>query len=226
MSDTPRRALITGLTGQDGSFLAELLLEQGYAVTGVVRMAAGHARRPAEQPGVGQDRLSAEQPPGPAGQSPEPLGQSLGLSEHLRGRVELVHGDLLAPDTLRAAVPRCASRRDYHLASPSFVPASWEHPARTLERSPALPRRCWRRCGSSRRREPARACRRSVWVRCSAMRRESRNARLRRFRPTTPYAIAKLAAHQLVGAMRAHDGLHAARGSSSTTSPSAARRSS
>jgi GDPmannose 4,6-dehydratase len=32
-----RRALITGITGQDGSYLAELLLEQGYEVTGVVR---------------------------------------------------------------------------------------------------------------------------------------------------------------------------------------------
>jgi GDPmannose 4,6-dehydratase len=32
-----RRALITGVTGQDGSYLAELLLEKGYAVSGVVR---------------------------------------------------------------------------------------------------------------------------------------------------------------------------------------------
>ena len=32
-----RRALITGVTGQDGSYLAELLLEQGYEVVGVVR---------------------------------------------------------------------------------------------------------------------------------------------------------------------------------------------
>jgi GDPmannose 4,6-dehydratase len=32
-----RRALITGVTGQDGSYLAELLLEQGYEVIGVVR---------------------------------------------------------------------------------------------------------------------------------------------------------------------------------------------
>jgi len=32
-----RRALITGITGQDGSYLAELLLEKGYAVYGVVR---------------------------------------------------------------------------------------------------------------------------------------------------------------------------------------------
>jgi GDPmannose 4,6-dehydratase len=32
-----KRALITGLTGQDGSYLAELLLEKGYEVTGMVR---------------------------------------------------------------------------------------------------------------------------------------------------------------------------------------------
>src|SRR5687767_12620916 len=35
-----RRALITGITGQDGSYLAELLLEKGYAVTGMVRRAS------------------------------------------------------------------------------------------------------------------------------------------------------------------------------------------
>jgi GDPmannose 4,6-dehydratase len=32
-----KRAIITGITGQDGSYLAELLLEKGYEVTGVVR---------------------------------------------------------------------------------------------------------------------------------------------------------------------------------------------
>jgi GDPmannose 4,6-dehydratase len=32
-----RRALITGITGQDGSYLAEFLLEKGYEVYGVVR---------------------------------------------------------------------------------------------------------------------------------------------------------------------------------------------
>jgi GDPmannose 4,6-dehydratase len=35
-----KRALITGITGQDGSYLAELLLEKGYAVTGVIRRAS------------------------------------------------------------------------------------------------------------------------------------------------------------------------------------------
>jgi GDPmannose 4,6-dehydratase len=36
----PKRALITGITGQDGSYLAELLLEQGYEVHGMVRRAS------------------------------------------------------------------------------------------------------------------------------------------------------------------------------------------
>jgi GDP-D-mannose dehydratase len=33
----PRRALITGITGQDGSYLAEFLLGKGYEVIGMVR---------------------------------------------------------------------------------------------------------------------------------------------------------------------------------------------
>ena len=32
-----KTALITGITGQDGSYLAELLLDKGYAVHGIVR---------------------------------------------------------------------------------------------------------------------------------------------------------------------------------------------
>ena len=34
---TLKQALITGITGQDGSFLAELLLEKGYTVHGIIR---------------------------------------------------------------------------------------------------------------------------------------------------------------------------------------------
>jgi GDPmannose 4,6-dehydratase len=39
MTDT-KRALITGITGQDGSYLAKLLLEKGYEVHGMVRRSA------------------------------------------------------------------------------------------------------------------------------------------------------------------------------------------
>jgi GDPmannose 4,6-dehydratase len=38
-----RRALVTGITGQDGSYLAELLLEKGYEVFGVVRRTSHHS---------------------------------------------------------------------------------------------------------------------------------------------------------------------------------------
>jgi len=37
---TPRKALITGITGQDGSYLAELLLRKGYEVHGLIRRAS------------------------------------------------------------------------------------------------------------------------------------------------------------------------------------------
>ena len=40
-AQTRRAALVTGLTGQDGSFLAELLLDKGYAVIGLVRPEGG-----------------------------------------------------------------------------------------------------------------------------------------------------------------------------------------
>src|SRR3990172_5037446 len=37
------RAMITGITGQDGSYLAELLLAKGYEVVGVVRRTSHHS---------------------------------------------------------------------------------------------------------------------------------------------------------------------------------------
>ena len=36
----PKKALITGITGQDGSYLAELLLAKGYEVHGIIRRAS------------------------------------------------------------------------------------------------------------------------------------------------------------------------------------------
>ncbi|MBI4422445.1 MAG: GDP-mannose 4,6-dehydratase, partial [Elusimicrobia bacterium] len=42
-TETVRKALITGITGQDGSYLAELLLSKGYKVYGVARRASHDA---------------------------------------------------------------------------------------------------------------------------------------------------------------------------------------
>jgi GDPmannose 4,6-dehydratase len=174
--DAPRRALVTGLTGQDGSFLAELLLAEGYAVTGVVR---------------GWPRAS------------------LGASEHLRGRVEAVGGDLLDPGSLRAAVEGVRPHELYHLAAPSFVPASWESPAGAFA-AIAL--------GTAALLEAVRAVDPAIRVFAAASGAmfgaavECPQREQTPCRPETPYAIAKLAAHQLVGALRAHDGLYACSG--------------
>ncbi len=174
MPEGPRRALITGLSGQDGSFLAELLLDKGYAVSGLVRddTAAG----------------------------------SLGCSEHLRGRVALLRGDLLEPRTLREAIEESAPQEIYHLAAPSFIPDSWERPEETLR---AIAGSAATILETAREHVPSA---RVLIASSATIFGEAREAPQREdtpCRPSTPYAVAKLAAHQLVGLLRTRDGLHA-----------------
>ena len=95
-----RRALITGIAGQDGSLLAELLLSEGYEVFGIVR-------RPTSE-----------------------------LFENLAGireRVELVQAELLREVSLVDALEAYRPHEVFNLASPSFVPRSWDHPVQTAE---------------------------------------------------------------------------------------------
>jgi GDPmannose 4,6-dehydratase len=168
-----RTALITGISGQDGSFLAELLLEQGYRVWGWGR------------------------------------GDSLGAAEHLRGEIELRPGELLEPQTLTAAVAQLAPDELYHLAAPSFVPESWEHPSRTVAAiagATAVLLEAVRAHSPSSR----------VFVATSSevfgAARESPQREDTRCFPQTPYASAKLLAHQLVGQLRDRNGLFACSG--------------
>ena len=59
----------------------------------------------------------------------------VGMVRHEGSRVDgvrLVHGDLADPESLRAAVLETAPDELYHLAAPTFVPASWKDPAGTL----------------------------------------------------------------------------------------------
>lgn len=171
-----KSALITGITGQDGSFLADMLLAKGYEVTGLVRGAT--------------DR-------------------SLDCAEHLRGKVSLIAGDLLEPDSLRAAIEQARPAEIYHLAGPSFVPASWERPGETMA---AIVGGCAELLQAVR--DSDRETR--VFVAASGAifgdAPESPQREDTRCAPTSPYAIARLAAHELVGAMRAHQGLFACSG--------------
>jgi GDPmannose 4,6-dehydratase len=93
------RALVTGIGGQDGSYLAELLLENGYDVVGIVPERAAP-----------YDNLAV-----------------------VRDRVELVEVDLLDGETLATVLREHRPREVYNLASPSFVPMSWQEPVRTAE---------------------------------------------------------------------------------------------
>jgi len=175
------RALVTGLTGQDGSFLAELLLEKGYEVTGLVR---GDVRAGTSNGG----------------------GARLGSAEHLRGRVETISGDLLDPASMQRAIEECEPSEIYHLASPSFVPKSWEHAGETMS---AITGATGAMLDALRAVSPGP---RLFVAGTSAMFGEAPYSPQREdtpCHPTNPYAIAKLALFHLVQAMRAHYELYA-----------------
>jgi GDPmannose 4,6-dehydratase len=173
-----RRALITGVAGQDGSYLAELLVARGYEVAGAVRPGREQAAR---------ERLGA-------------------VSE----RVELVEADLLDRASLRRVLAETAPDELYHLAAPTFVPASWKDPTETLQAIAS---------GTATLLAGALALGDDaprVWVSSSSEvfgdAGESPQHERSPMRPRTPYGVAKLAAHGLVGALRHHHGLFACSG--------------
>ncbi len=99
------RAFITGITGQDGSYLAEFLLEKGYEVHGIVRRSSSAAR-------ARLDRVVRE-------------------SSLDRQRLMLHYADLDEPSTLRRALLKAQPDEVYHLAGQSHVGLSFEMPETT-----------------------------------------------------------------------------------------------
>jgi GDPmannose 4,6-dehydratase len=97
------RALITGITGQDGSYLAELLLSKGYEVHGVVR------------------RVAIEDP-----------DHRLKRIQHLLDCVTLHAASLESYASLHSAVDRAQPDECYHLAAQSFVTYSFDDEFSTL----------------------------------------------------------------------------------------------
>jgi GDPmannose 4,6-dehydratase len=166
-----RRALITGISGQDGSYLAELLVAKGYDVTGVVR---------------------------------DPEDREIPNLAGVRDRVALVGGDLLEPATMVDALGAVRPHELYHLAAPTFVPTSWEDPASILG---AIGGATAGLLGAARRLDPEMR----VFVATSSEvfgdAGESPQHERSPMRPRSPYGVAKLAAHGLVGALREHFGM-------------------
>lgn len=95
-------ALITGVTGQDGAYLSQLLLEKGYTVVGVMRRSA----------------------------SSDVIGERLRWLGIL-DRVRLVEGNLTDLGSLIRLVQAHKPDEVYHLAAQSFVATSWQQPTLT-----------------------------------------------------------------------------------------------
>ena len=164
-----RRALVTGVTGQDGSYLAELLVASGREVVGMVR-----------DPSADAPNLAA-----------------------VADDVTLVSGDLSDPAGLRRLVADVAPDELFHLAAPTFVPASWADPATTLaEIAGATATLLAAAEGTGMRVVVASSS--EVFGDAG----ESPQRETSPMRPWSPYGVAKLAAHRLVGAYR-RAGLHA-----------------
>jgi GDPmannose 4,6-dehydratase len=107
MAENKKTALITGITGQDGSYLAELLLEKGYAVHGVVRRTSNLLRSRIEH---------------------------LRGDENVYGKSLFLHyGDLSDGTTLRRIFSEVQPDELYHLAGQSHVGLSFEIPESTCE---------------------------------------------------------------------------------------------
>ena len=121
----------------------------------------------------------------------------------------MVEGELLDPGSLRAAVEEVRPQEIYHLAAPSYVPASWENPAQTLA---AIAGATAALLEAVRDTDPTARVFTAASGAMFGAAGESPQREQTPCRPDTPYAIAKLAGHELVGAMRTHDGLYACSG--------------
>lgn len=102
-----KKALITGITGQDGSYLTELLLEKGYEVHGIIRRASTFNTKRIdhlfENPKIGNKKLF------------------------------LHHGDLTDSSNLNRLIEKIQPDEIYNLAAQSHVQVSFEVPEYTAE---------------------------------------------------------------------------------------------
>src|SRR5213596_3336404 len=107
MKDSEKIALVTGITGQDGSYLSELLLEKGYTVHGIVRRTSNLLRSRIEH---------------------------LRRDDKIYGqRLFLHYGDLSDSTTLCRIISDVRPTELFHLAGQSHVGLSFEIPESTCE---------------------------------------------------------------------------------------------
>jgi len=100
-----KTALITGITGQDGSFLAELLLEKGYEVHGIARRSSSFNR----------GRLK----------------KVYDYAHEEKGKLTLHYGDMTDSSSILKILQKIKPEEIYHLAAQSHVKISFEIPEYT-----------------------------------------------------------------------------------------------
>jgi GDPmannose 4,6-dehydratase len=105
-----RVALITGITGQDGSYLAELLLDQGYTVHGMVRRQQDAQAHDSQATITRHARIA-----------------------HLQDAIHLHDADLLDQGSLVGLIDRVRPCEIYNLAAQTFIPLSWNEPIETAD---------------------------------------------------------------------------------------------
>jgi GDPmannose 4,6-dehydratase len=105
--DMAKKALITGITGQDGSYLAELLLQKGYQVYGIIRRASTF--NTGRLDGIYADPHSG------------------------RNRLFLEYGDLSDASALARLIGKIAPDEIYNLAAQSHVRVSFDAPEYTAD---------------------------------------------------------------------------------------------
>src|SRR5438552_19197034 len=105
--NSPKKALVTGITGQDGSYLAELLLQKGYQVHGMVRRSSS----------FNTERI-----------------EHLYVDPHSpNARLFLHYGDLVDGIGLREILTRVQPDEVYNLGAQSHVRVSFDQPVYTVQ---------------------------------------------------------------------------------------------
>ena len=177
-----KRALITGITGQDGSYLAELLLSKGYEVHGIIRRSSTFNTQRIDH--------IYEDPNNP------------------NARLFLHHGDLSSTEWILHLIYNLAPDEIYHLAAQSHVRVSFDVPEYTGDITALGTMRILeavRRSGCKARFYQAS----SSEMFGSAPPPQSETTV---FQPRSPYAAAKLYAHWMTRTYREGYAMHAASG--------------
>jgi len=182
---TSKTALITGITGQDGSYLAELLLAKGYAVHGLVRRSSSS--------------------------NTARIQHLLKAGSETDGELKLHHGDMTDTTALARLVEETAPDEVYNLAAQSHVAVSFEspdYPANVDGRGALRLLEAVRGAGLMQ------SCRfyQASTSELYGLVQETPQREATPFYPRSPYAVAKLYAYWIVRNYREAHGLHASNG--------------